>query len=91
MSDHQFWHKDSAGKEAPKSLAHKTYFHPKTTRLYQTSGVIFDAERERWMIAYKPVDRSEHGDDITYVHLPEDFTRIEANGLPRFIEVQGRG
>lgn len=88
MNDHQFWHKDSAGKEAPKVLANKTYFHPKSAKLYRTTGVTFDSERGRWLIAYKPVDRSEHADDVSYVHLPEDFTRIEANGLPRFIEVQ---
>lgn len=77
------WHKDKAGNEAPTDLENGTYFHPGTSKLYTTGGAIFDAERGRWMIAYRSRDC-----DVFFAHLPEDFTRIEANGLPRFIKVE---
>lgn len=85
---HKFWHKDSANLPAPEALVDKTFFHPKTSGLYCVLGVVFDAERSRWMVRYRPSVQQKDPDQVEYVHLLEDFKRIEANGLPRFVEVK---
>lgn len=60
---------DSAGKRAPVELKGR-YYHPGTGHIYNVTGYVFDAERERWMVQYRREDGGE-----AYVHLPEDFKR----------------
>ena len=84
---HERWHKDSAGQTAndveKKFPAGSTWFHSKTGRLYTVGSIMFDSERERWVLAYS-LSISSVSDRITYLHLPEDFGRYG-----RFLRVTG--
>lgn len=80
---HERWHADKGGvkgSDLDTTYVGKTYFHPKTGHLYRVSDVIFDSERERWLIMY---NRIGDGGEVTYAHLPEDFKREG-----RFMEVK---
>ena len=74
---------DKAGMTAPTEMLKKTYFHSKSGHLYTVTGVIFDAERGRWMLRYKQVNTEGETFGVEFSHLPEDFNREG-----RFLEVK---
>ena len=77
--------KDAAGKYPSDFSKYKgkVYFHPGRGHLYAVVGTVFQAQQDRWMIAYQRVFNGEMRTGPVFCHTPEDF---EAEG--RFLEVK---
>lgn len=60
----------------------KVYFHSGKGHLYEIIGISYQAEDDRWMLAYRQVTKGGLKTGPVFCHRPEDFEREG-----RFMEV----
>lgn len=78
--------KPARGKEIDERLVGRTFMHVSSRSLYVVTGIVRDAERDRWAVKYREYDLNANAlVGVEFTHLPEDF---EKDG--RFMEVAGR-
>ena len=68
---------DSKNQRPNKSSIGKSYFHPKTRRIYRVTDFVWNSSTDEWNIVY-----SRTGCDITFTR-----TLAEFNDPNRFIEI----
>ncbi len=58
------------------TMIKRRYFHPKTQRIYDVDGFVWDSDLDRWKVSY-----SREGCITAFVRLPEVFAE-------KFVEVK---
>lgn len=69
--------KDSKGQYPEKKWIDKEFFHPKTRRVYQVQGFVWNSSTDEWNVYY-----SRRGCIV-------NFTKIIAEFKEKFIEIEG--